>query len=175
MLSPVRASDVPDRTRKAYRRSYVWVAVYATAAILTAAALLVPRWSFDRHLSAPAWEISRVADGKVWLRWWPGRPNQQSYDDSWYVGIPYVLSVDDCGTRDRAGYIRTHGDQISLVVYLWWPTTLAWIFLIRSLTVCMTLRSRLRLFLCRNCGYDLRGAVDERCSECGSPFVRRPT
>lgn len=33
---------------------------------------------------------------------------------------------------------------------------------------------RRRLGRCVVCGYDLRGSITGRCSECGSPYVRRP-
>lgn len=64
---------------------------------------------------------------------------------------------------------------VSAKIGYWLPVLLLAIYPMAALIyVPIRRRRRRRAGQCIHCGYDLRGAVDDRCSECGAAFDERP-
>lgn len=84
--------------------------------------------------------------------------------------VPFVGSVDPPG--DWRHYFSAHLVEAVVILLIGW--------LILSLFLCLLvlLNERWRPVrkpgCCVKCGYSLRGLVDQRCPECGTPFKERP-
>ena len=104
--------------------------------------------------------------GTLWLIMWTGgdrsgTDNAFGYGTRRHAYIPWFES-------------QTVGRMQSsfLILPLYLPVFIFAILPLLAVRLIHRRRKRMKLGLCLNCGYDLRGSKD-RCSECGSPFENR--
>jgi hypothetical protein len=120
-----------------------------------------------------------VATAAIWIRSWALNGYTLS-SASGYGGSDYFEWTTRAGNR---WHVRANPDGITTFQFMgrasfrvpYWLVMLpASIFPTRWLIRRMRTRRRLREGQCLICGYDLRGSVSDRCSECGALAAKRP-
>ena len=171
--------------RSITRRTRLMVAICITA-VLGTTLLMIEDFCIEgphefrvRENTWIAIDVSDHCIGVAYVRWSPGEGQQDTTSTRGFVNI--VRDVYLYGGL-RSSHMRGNdwfiswtpgrGVHACLIFVPVWPPAFA-CALVAALSLTCFYRGcrRKSTMMCRTCGYDLRGCVDGRCSECGTTYI----